>query len=49
MDKELFDALVDTVSDAMMKYGPDGHCDGAEDIAMAVVEWFRANQHCLTD
>ncbi len=33
--------LVDLVADALVDFGPDGHCDGAEEIAAIVVQWFK--------
>lgn len=31
--------LVDVVSNAMIEHGPDGHCDGAKEIARAAFIW----------
>lgn len=31
--------LVDVVSNAMIEHGPDGHCDGAKEIARAAFVW----------
>lgn len=36
--------LIDVVRDAMFEYGPDGHCDGAEEIAQATLDWFNETQ-----
>jgi hypothetical protein len=30
--------VVDAVEGAMIEYGPDGHCDGAEEISEAAVD-----------
>ena len=33
------DSLIELIQDAMIELGPDGHCDGAEDIAKLVHNW----------
>ncbi len=35
--------LVEILKDAMIDFGPDGHCDGAKEIAAIVLNWMRAN------
>lgn len=32
--------LEDVIADAMIEHGPDGHCDGVEEIAKAIRERF---------
>lgn len=31
--------LQDLVADALIDFGPDGHCDGAEQIAAIALQW----------
>lgn len=44
----LRDAMADAVAEAMMEHGPDGHCDGHEEIADAALkvvgEWLRSKE-----
>ena len=40
--------LVDVVADAMIEYGPDGHCDGSEKIAQAALDWLRKHVEAKT-
>jgi len=35
--------LVSLIEDAMIDFGPDGHCDGADYIAALVMQWVREN------
>lgn len=40
-------ALDDLIADAMIKYGPDGHCDGNEVIAALAWDWMKRNAPSL--
>ena len=40
---EIPEALIEIVADAMVEHGPDGHCDGAKEIAQAAFDWINAN------
>ena len=33
--------LQELIEDAMIDFGPDGHCDGADKIAALVLDWMR--------
>jgi hypothetical protein len=35
--------LVNLIEDAMVDFGPDGHCDGADVIGALVLRWFYEN------
>ena len=35
--------LVELISDAMIDFGPDGHCDGSDTIAAIVLQWVRGH------
>lgn len=42
-DEEIRAGLENVVADAMMQHGPDGHCDGYEEITAAALRWLKAN------
>lgn len=37
------DELIDIIQKAMIDFGPDGHCDGADKIAAIALDWIRRN------
>jgi len=40
-DIEFPEELVDVIAEAMMEWGPDGHCDGAAAIAQYAFAWMK--------
>ena len=42
--KTIIRELANVIADAMIQYGPDGHCDGANEIAWIVLKWCRKNK-----
>jgi len=37
-------SLLTVIEDAMEKYGPDGHIDGSDKIALAVLDWIKKHK-----
>ena len=41
---EVPQSLLTVIEDAMEKYGPDGHIDGSDKIALAVLDWIKKHK-----